>query len=155
MDIQDQMRNACKNTRNPEVTVQVESLGVPKDVMDGRTPASTNSVKNLMDQSNPDDSKVVSYALTPSMKKMKLSTASCNSMESYPLKKFKIRNTAKDALSATACQLRKNCSKPSKKVLSGSTNPSSRGKQPRDLDIDGNQPFAKVEGLVGEPKFVS
>lgn len=156
-DFQEQLRHASNNASNPEVTVQVESSVVARDNMDESTPLSTNSVKNLMEQSSPDDGKVATRALTPSMRKIKLLNPKGNATELNPSKKLKTTITSEALLSTTACQLRKKRSKISTKVLFRSVPPKSGGKQQRLSGILGNQnqPLTKTESLVRRVKVVS
>ncbi|KAF5462379.1 hypothetical protein F2P56_018395 [Juglans regia] len=137
---------------NPEGTVEVEGSGVTRDSMSERTPLSANSVKKSMEQSSLGDGKGLSYALTGSMKKMKLPTSDGNSTESHPPKKLRRRNTLEALLSATACDLRKRQSKTSTKVLSGLATPNSEDKQSRPTEADANQHFAEIESLGGAAK---
>ncbi|XP_059435515.1 DUF724 domain-containing protein 7-like isoform X3 [Corylus avellana] len=150
-DFQEQTRDTCNNASNPEVTVQVESSVVAKDNMDESIPP-TNSVKNLMEQSSPDDEKVVTRALTPGTRKIKLLNPKGNPTELHPPKKLKTTMTSEALLSATACQLRKKRSKISRKVLSRSAPPKSGGKQQRHSGVLGNQPFTKNESLARKVK---
>ncbi|XP_041022161.1 DUF724 domain-containing protein 1-like isoform X6 [Juglans microcarpa x Juglans regia] len=137
---------------NPEGTVEVEGSGVTRDSMSERTLLSANSVKKSMEQSSLGDGKGLSYALTGSMKKMKLPTSDGNSTESHPPKKLRRRNTLEALLSATACNLRKRQSKTSTKVLSGLATPNSEDKQSRHSEADANQRFAEIESLGGVAK---
>jgi hypothetical protein len=153
-DFQEQTRHTRNYASDPEVTVQVESSVVARDNMDESIP-STNSVKNLMELSSPDDEKVVTRALTPGMRKIKLLDPKGNPTQLHPPKKLKTKITSEALLSAT-CQLRKKRSKISRKeLLSRSAPPKSGGKQQRHSGVLRNQPFTKTESLAGEVKVVS
>ena len=152
-DFQEQTRHTRNYASDPEVTVQVESSVVARDNMDESIP-STNSVKNLMELSSPDDEKVVTRALTPGMRKIKLLDPKGNPTQLHPSKKLKTKITSEALLSATACQKKR--SKISRKVLlSRSAPPKSGGKQQRHSGVLRNQPFTKNENLAGEVKVVS
>jgi hypothetical protein len=154
-DFQEQMRHPCNNASNPEVTVQVESYVVARDDMDESTPLSTNSLKNLMEQPSPNDGKVVTRALAPSTRKIKLRNLKDNATQIHHSKKLKTMITSEALLSATPCQLRKKRSKISRKLLSRSAPPKSGGKQQRHLGVLGNQPFTTTESPIRKVKVVS
>jgi len=151
-DLQEQMRHPCNNASNLEVTVQAESYVIARDNMDESTPLFTNSLKNLMEQSSPNDGTVVTCALAPSMRKIKLPNPKGNATQIHPSKKLKTTITSEALLSASTCQLRKKRSKISRKVLSRSAPPNSGGKQQRHSGVLGNQPFTTTESLIRRGK---
>lgn len=153
-DFQEQNRDTRNNASNPEVTVQVESSVVARDDMDESIPP-TNSVKNLMEQSSPDDEKIVTRALTPGTRKIKLLNPKGNPTQLPPSKKSKTTMTSEALLSDTAYQPTKKRTKISRKVLSRSAPPKSGGKQQRHSGVLGNQPFTKNESLASKVKVVS
>lgn len=99
---QDKLKNGPKNTTNPVVAFQQESLSAASSVKDNpekKVPLPTNSRKTL-ELPTHCNKKSTSLALTPTMKNEDLPTPNGKTRHLRPSKKLK------DGNSHTACQMR-------------------------------------------------
>ncbi|KAH9786896.1 DUF724 domain-containing protein 7 [Citrus sinensis] len=145
-DYQEQLEHAHNDSNNPEVAQRLESSGSVKDKSEEQTACLTNVKNQMEDQSTPMHEDSAAYALSPSKKKIKVTSSNGTAERSRPIKQL----TEGNAADAPASHLRKTQNETAKESHVGlaTTKTDRTGTRCSKKSVSVEQPSAKPESPI-------